>query len=268
MPLVPDGFALPPLPYLVGLAFGLGALGVLATRRHPTVDGRHVVALAPWMVAGAVAHVLYVLDVLPAATRPLAGTPAVYATTALVAGTLWLAADAAGADVPLALGVAGGAASVPLLAAAAAVGGAHGTLSPLWPGVGLAVAALLTAGAWVVLVHLRPGVTVAGWVGPLAVFAHVLDGVSTALGVDVLQYGERTPLSRVIIKAGRTLPTADVLGAGWLFIAVKLLVALVVVAALADLVDDDPAEGNLLLGLVTAVGLGPGVHNLVLFAVS
>ncbi|MFB6281847.1 MAG: DUF63 family protein, partial [Haloferacaceae archaeon] len=148
------------------------------------------------------------------------------------------------------------------------LGVARGTLSPLWSGVGLAVAGGTAAAAWRVLVRVRPGVRAAGRAGPLVVFAHALDGVSTALGVDVLRYGERTPLSRLIIEAGRALPTADLLGGGWLFVAVKLVVAGAVVAALADLVEEEPAEGNLLLGLVAAVGLGPGTHNVVLFAVA
>ncbi|MFB6305018.1 MAG: DUF63 family protein, partial [Haloferacaceae archaeon] len=151
---------------------------------------------------------------------------------------------------------------------AAAVGTARGSVSPLWPAVGLVVAAAVAAAAWVGLRRLRPGVTVTGRVGPLAVFAHALDGVSTAVGVDALGYGERTPLSRLIIEAGRSLPTVDLIGAGWLFVAVKVLVAAAVVVAMAELVRDDPTEGNLLLGLVVAVGLGPGTHNIVLFALA
>jgi uncharacterized membrane protein len=268
VPLLPAGFALPPLPYLAGLAVGLGALLAVAARRRPPVDDRHVVALAPWMAAGAVGHVLYVLGALPALVRPLAGTPAVYVTVALLAGGVWLGADAAGVDVPRALAVGGTAALVPALAAAVARGSARETLSPLWPAVALAVAVLLTAGAWAVLVRARPRVRAAGRAGPLAVFAHALDGASTAVGVDVLGYGERTPLSRLVIEAGRALPTADLLGAGWLFVAVKLAVAGAVVVALADLVADEPSRGHLLLGLVAAAGLGPAIHNLVLFAVA
>ncbi|MFB6304766.1 MAG: DUF63 domain-containing protein, partial [Haloferacaceae archaeon] len=121
MALLPAGFALPPLPYLLGLGLGLGALAVLAFHRRPSVAERHVVALAPWMAAGAVGHVLYVLDALPAAVRPLAGTPAVYATAALAAGATWAAADAVGTDVPRTLAAAGTAALAPVVGAAAAV---------------------------------------------------------------------------------------------------------------------------------------------------
>lgn len=37
---------------------------------------------------------------------------------------------------------------------------------------------------------------------------------------------------------------------------------------MADYVREEPTEGYLLLGLVAAVGLGPGVHNLVLFSIA
>ncbi|MFB6157863.1 MAG: DUF63 family protein, partial [Haloferacaceae archaeon] len=169
---------------------------------------------------------------------------------------------------PRALAASGTAVLAPTLAAAAAVGVVRGTVSALWPAVGLVVAVGVAAAAWAALRRLRPDVALTGRVGPLAVFAHALDGVSTAIGVDVLGYGERTPLSRLVIEAGRALPTADLLGSGWLFVAVKVLVAAAVVAAMTDLVREEPTEGNLLLALVVAVGLGPGTHNLVLFALA
>jgi uncharacterized membrane protein len=104
-------------------------------------------------------------------------------------------------------------------------------------------------------------------VGFLAVFGHALDGVSTAVGVDLLGFGERTPLSRAIIEFAATLPTEPYLGTVWLFVLVKLAVASGVVTLFADYVREDPSEGYALLGFVAAVGLGPGVHNLLLFTV-
>ena len=64
------------------------------------------------------------------------------------------------------------------------------------------------------------------------------------------------------------LPAPAVLGDAWLFIIVKLLVAGAVVALFDEYVREDPTEGYPLLGLVAAVGLGPGVHNVVLFAIA
>jgi uncharacterized membrane protein len=261
---LPAGFGLPPLPYLLGLGLTLAAVGAALAARRPPLAERTVLAFVPWVVAGATAHVLYVVEALPAVVRPLAGTPAVYATAAAVAGAAWLGLDAAGADPPRPLAAAGAAVSLPLLAAA----GAGRSLAPAWPAVSLLVAAALAAAAWGLLRRLRPGVAAVSRVGPLVVFAHALDGVSTAVGVDVLGFGERSPVSRALLDLGAALPTADLVGAGWPFVAVKLALAAVVAVALADVAREEPTEGNALYLLVAAVGLGPAVHNLVLFTVS
>jgi uncharacterized membrane protein len=271
--LLPEGFALPPAPYLVALLLGIAVVGIGARRRDLAVDERHVLAFVPWMLAGASTHALYVVDALPPALGPLGGTPAVYATVVVVAGLVWLAADAAFADdtgerTARALGVAGVVAFLPASGAGVAVGLSRGTFAPLWPVVALVASLAVGAATWVVLRRAVPRVEAAGAVGVLAVVAHALDGVSTAVGVDVLGFGERTPLSRVIIETAAALPTAEVIGAGWLFVVVKLAVASVVVVLLADLVEEDPREGALLLGFVAAVGLGPGAHNLLLFTIA
>ncbi|WP_152043432.1 DUF63 family protein [Salinigranum salinum] len=273
MLLLPEGFALPPAPYLVALLLGVAVVGIGARRRDLAVDERHILAFVPWMLAGASTHALYVVDALPSMLRPLGGTPAVYATVAVVAGLVWLAADATFADdtgkrTARALGVAGLVAFLPACGAGVAVGLSRGTFAPVWPAIALVVSLAVGAATWVVLRRTVPRVEAAGVVGALAVVAHALDGVSTAVGVDVLGFGERTPLSRVIIETAAGLPTAEVIGAGWLFVVVKLAVASVVVVLLADLVEEDPREGALLLGFVAAVGLGPGAHNLLLFAIA
>ncbi|ELK54272.1 hypothetical protein D320_10978, partial [Haloferax sp. BAB-2207] len=71
MAILPEGFALPPLPYLVALVAGLVGVGVGLNRTRPTVTPAHVLALVPWMVSGSALHVLYVVGVLPPAVEPL-----------------------------------------------------------------------------------------------------------------------------------------------------------------------------------------------------
>jgi uncharacterized membrane protein len=262
---VPEGAVVPPLPYLLGLVLLLAAVGAAFTARRPPVDERTVLALVPWMLTGSVAHVLYVVGGLPGAVRPLAGTPAVYLTVAGVAGATWVGIDAAGRDPPRLLAAVGAATLLSLLAASVA---AAARLTPRWPAVAVAAAVVVAGGTWVALRRLRPGVAATGRLGPLVVFAHALDGVSTAVGVDVLGFGERTPLSRLILDAGAALPGAGVLGTAWPFVAVKLALATVVVVVLADVLRDGSTEGYATTALVVAVGLGPAVHNLVLFTVS
>lgn len=265
--LLPAGFGLPPLPYLLAVAVALAAVGLGLRRRDPDFRGRHVFALVPWMCVGAAGHVLYALGALPAAVMPLFGTPSAYLTTAAVAGIVWLAALSVDRDDALALGVAGAVALVPAVAGVIRHGIENGTLSPVLPAAGLVGGAALGVGVGALLYRVREPPRIAGRTGLLAVAAHGVDGVTTAVGIDLLGFGERTPASRLIIEFAAGLPTADALGAGWLFVLVKLAVACLVVVAVAPTVREEPRYGHALLALVTAVGLGPGVHNALLFAV-
>ncbi len=266
LPLVPAGTTLPPLPYLIAVSIVVGAVGAGLGRRRPTVTDRHVLALAPWMALGSATHVLYVVDALPAVLAPFAGSPTVYLTVGSLAGAAWLASVAIRPQrVPTALAASGACLLAPVVFVALATG-----LSPdgaFWSGVSLALTLPIAGVAWVGLIRLRPEAAVTGGVGALAVFAHALDGVSTAIGTTQLGFGERTPVSRLLLELGG-LPAVPVLGEGWLFLLVKLVVASVVTWLFAAYVRETPTEGFLFLGFVASVGLGPAAHNLLLFAVA
>jgi uncharacterized membrane protein len=236
---------------------------------RPSVTADHVVALLPWMVAGAGLHVLYVVGAVTGPVRPLLGTPAVYAAVAVAVGVAWVAlASRPRLPVPPVLAALGTLAGLLVVAATLWWGVTAGTLRLAVPAAGFVAAVAVGAAGWLGLRRLSPGVAVTEPVGPLVVFAHALDGVSTAVGVDLLGFGERSPLSRVLIEVAAGLPTASTLGSGWLFVLVKVAVASVILVAFVDYVREDPVEANLLLAFVVGVGLGPGVHNLLLFAVT
>ena len=267
LPLVPAGTTLPPLAYLLGVVFAAAAVTVSFRRRSPAITGMHVLALAPWMALGAAAHVLFVVDGLPALLAPLGGSPTVYLTTATLAGGVWLTASAAIADpkrVPQALAAVG---TLGFVAALVAVGaqGVPGA-GARWAGLSVAIAVPFALVAWSVLAAVRPAVASIRRVGQLVVFGHALDGISTAVGVTQLGFGERSPLSRIILELG--VPSMPVLGEAWLFVLVKLAVSGGVVSLFAPTVREAPREGFLLVAFVAAVGLGPAVHNLLLFSVS
>jgi len=266
-PLVPAGTTLPPLPYLLGVVLAAAVVAVSFRRRSPAITGMHVLALAPWMALGAAAHVLFVVDGLPALLAPLGGSPTVYLTTATLAGGVWLTASTAIADpgrVPQALAAVGTLGLAATLVAVSAQG--IPGLGARWAGLSVVLSVPLALVAWSVLAAVRPAVTSIRRVGQLVVFGHALDGVSTALGVTQLGFGERSPLSRIILDVG--VPSMPVLGEAWLFVLVKLVVSGGVVSLFAPTVRDAPREGLLLVAFVAAVGLGPGVHNLLLFSVS
>ncbi|MEF8802535.1 MAG: DUF63 family protein [Halolamina sp.] len=268
MAILPAGFALPPLPYLVALLAALGAVGYGLRERRPAVDDRFIVALVPWMLVGAWLHVLHVVGAAPALIDPLLGTPAAYLSTAALTGAIWLVADTSNRETAPVLLAVGVAAALVVLATGVAWATTAGNLSPFWPAVAAVVGAGLGATVWVTLRRVRPEVRVTGAAGALAVVAHSVDGVSTAIGIDILGATERTPLSRAIIEFGGALPTAEFVGAAWLFVVVKAALACFVVAVMVEYVREDPREGRLLLALVAAVGLGPGAHNLLLFTIT
>jgi len=271
MVLLPEVFSLPPWPYLIGLLAAATAVGYGLSRRRPAITARHIVAFAPWMAVGSALHVLYIIEGLPPAVAPLGGTAAVYLTVSVLAGAILLAAESLrpGRGAPVVIAASGLVVLVAVAGATLAIGGDRGTLALGWPAVAAVGSVGLTGVVWLALGRLRPAVVATtGVVGLLAVFGHSLDGLSTAVGVDVLGFGERSPVSRAIMGLAESLPTPEALGVGWLFVLVKLAVVGGVVVLFADYIQEEPTEGYLLLGFIAAVGLGPGVHNLLLFAVS
>lgn len=263
--LLPEGFGLPPLPYLLGLLIGVAVVAGVLVRERPAVTGATVVGLAPWMVVGAALHALLQRGTAPEVVVPLLGTPAVYFGTFVLAGAVWIVAIRATPDrVPRVLGASGTVAALPA-ALAVLVGG--GGIDPAWSLASLAAAIVLTGACWAGLSRVAPDATdTMGYAGALVVFAHALDGASTAVGIDVLGASERTPLSAAILEFAGGLPTADALGVGWLFVLVKLALAVAVVHLFAGYVREDPRQAYLLLGVIAAVGLGPGAQNVLLFA--
>jgi uncharacterized membrane protein len=275
---LPEGFTLPSLVYVLPVLGALVVAAVTVVAVGPPVTDRTVLGVVPWVGVGAVAHVLYQLPAIPPVLRPLFGTAMVYPTTATVAALVWAgahlltemrprsAAEAGATDRTL--GLVGGVVFVAAVAYAVARA-PPGGLRPLVPVAAVGAAVVVAVLAWVLL-SLRAAETAAttGLTGVVVLFGHALDGVSTAVGVDLLGVTERTPLSRAILEVGAALPTADAIGAGWLFVAVKLLLAGVVLVAFEEYVDEAPARGRLVLSGVAAVGLGPGVHNVVLFGVA
>jgi uncharacterized membrane protein len=262
---LPSGLVVPPLPHVLALLLALVGVGVALHRTRPPVTHATALALVPWMVAGAALRVAELVGAVPALAAPLATAPAVYGTTAIVAGAAWLALP----ESPRRLAAVGG--GVAALIVAAAVWTA--SVAGWWPVVTLPIAAIVAAGA--VVGYQRAASPLPGdrVLAGVVVFGHALDGVSTAFGVDIRCAGavaacERTPLPRLVMEAAAHLPTAEALGVGWAFVAVKVGIAVGIVHLARGTIRERPAEGRLLLCGVAALGLGPGVYNVLLFLLS
>ncbi|WP_018257825.1 DUF63 family protein [Halomicrobium katesii] len=272
MQILPTSFALPPLPYLVVLLGGAGLVTALLSAAEPEIDQRAVVSLLPWMAIGGAFHAFEQLALYPSLYEPLFGTPAVYLTTFLLTGGVWLALQAVGIargnedTVVRNLGLVGTAIFVVLVVVRIWQSIAQPTFSPVWPAVSLIVALAVTALVVLAISLWRTPVFVrTRYAGPVVVFAHALDGVSTAIGADVVGASEQSPLPRLIMEFAGQLPTADLLGVGWLFLLVKLVIAAAIVVSFNRYLADEPAEGALVFSLIAAVGMGPATNNLFLF---
>ncbi len=270
---LPEGVVVPPLPYLVGLGIGIVAVVALLYAISPPVTDWTVVSFAPWMATGATLHVLYLQETFPDAVRPLFSAGAVYVTTAIVAGLVWivatlLTAARRNASVARYIGTVGTGVAVTFVMFSLYKGTQTGSLEPFWPVIGGVLAGVIAALAWLLLSFtVTEAAAVTGMSGALVVFSHSLDGVSTAIGVDVLDAGEKTPASQAILDLAARLPVADSIGVGWLFVLVKITLALLIVSLFEEYVREQPRQARVLLGIVAAVGIGPGIHNLLLFTI-
>jgi len=240
---------------------------------EPPVDRRVVLSLTPWTVVGGAVHALYTTGVYPASfsLRPFFGPVTVYFTTFVAAGMVWAmmtTASKLAGDVPRDaqyMTAAGAGAALASLAIVLSRAGDTEAIVPAF--AGLVVAALLAAVVYLLVTLVYTTTLIrTGLLGLVVIFAHALDGVIAAVGVGLLDAGPGDALSEWLIVRAADLPTAEVLGTAWLVVAARIGVAVVLVVAVASVIDrPDGRErtwvGHVGLGVVAAVGLGPGVHR-------
>lgn len=276
---LPEGFVVPPWYLLVPVIVFLGSVLALLWALEPPVTDRTVLAFAPWMMFGASLHVLYKINAFqinafPASIESLFSAPIVYAVTAIIAGIVWIIAiflHVGGLQPTISrfVGIAGTAFFTVFAMFAVLRSIEAGVFEPFWPVIAVVVAGIVTAIAWIALsLWFTDVATTTSTTGALVVFGHTLDGVTTAIGYDVLGAAESVPLSLVLLEAGEALPTAEYIGSGWLFVLVKVSLAMVILGLFREYVEEAPRQARTLLALVAAVGLGPATHNTLLFMVS
>jgi len=273
-------FVVPPILHSAALLVGTAVIVALLYAIRPPVTQKIALSFTPWIITGAVFHVFYQLgeilgrQVITPTFAPLFSAPAVYLTTFILMGVIWVfaAIRVPSADhvdrIAKYLSVTGVGVVVPLAGLLVWQGfdPLVGPMQPIFPTLGVILTLVLTFVVYTFVGLWRTDVIAkARYVGVFVLFSHVFDGVTTMIGVDILGAGERSPLPRMIMDFAAGLPTAELLGTGWLFILVKILVAVVVIVVFADYVSEEPTEGNLLLAFIAAVGLGPATNNFFLF---
>ncbi|MXR50607.1 DUF63 family protein [Halovenus sp. WSH3] len=265
------------------LVIGAGTIVVLLYALRPPLTQRTVLSFIPWMISGSILHVFWQLGYMlqrqlyPEPVAPLFSAPAVYLTTFIALGAVWVVSATIVPSYDRSDRIAtyiftiGVGVLLPLLGLVLWQGLDErlAPMDPIWPVLGLVLSLVLTVliyiaiGAWRTYV-----IAQTKYVGAFVLFAHVFDGVTTAIGVDVLGAGERSAVPAAILEFAAGLPVADTLGTGWLFVLVKITLASAIVVTFADYVEDEPSQANLLLTIIAIVGMGPAVNNFFLFLLS
>lgn len=272
-------FVIPGLGHIIALFIATVVVSVLIYAIRPPATAPIVIAVVPWIVIGALLHVFYQMHLeavdglFPEALAPFFSAPAVYFTTFCMLGIIWVMATMIvpspdhDRQVAVYLGVVGFGAMLVLVTLAIWQGmGEAFEINLIEPTLGLIISLVLSFVIYILIGLWRTYIIAnTRYVGFLVIFSHVFDAVTTAIGVEVMGFGERTFLPRMIMDFAAGLPTEPYLGEAWLFVLLKIVVASAIVIMFADYYREQPAEGNLFFAIVAAVGLGPAVHNFFIF---
>lgn len=274
-----SGFVIPGPIQSAALLIGTVMIAVLLYALRPPLTQNIVLSFIPWIISGSIMHVFWQLGTIyqplyPESVEPLFSAPAVYLTTFIALGAIWTISaiivpsyDRSNriATYLLAMGVG---ILIPLfgLVIWQGMGDQLAPMEPIWPVLGLILSLVVTFVVYIAIGAWRTYVIAqARYVGAFVLFAHTFDGITTAIGVDVLGAGERSAVPAAILDFAADLPVAETIGVGWLFVLVKVALASAIVVLFAEYLDEEPTQANLLLTIIAIVGLGPAVNNFFLF---
>lgn len=262
----------------------LGLAGVatfLLYAEHPRLSRRAVVALVPWMVAGAGLSVLAGTAEYPARVEPAVSGIGAYLTTYAVVCLAWFALlqlrranDTEGSGIPLLIGTMGVGTALVIVSSLFVNAGEVSGAQFFWLAVS-PIAAATVAGVVLLMLGLwyPEAAAYTGAVGGLVVFGHALSAIATAVAV-VSGPGGHSSLSWAVLNLLATVGAAGLVGLdqqllwAWGFVWTKLLLALLAVIALTAYSRAHPDRGNLVLGAVGAVGVVGGATVLLSMVVA
>lgn len=250
-----EGYTIPSLAFwaLVGGLLAWALYELLFVRLAVEPDARFFLSLAPFLLFGPLFHALLAADALPQGglVAYLASEPLIYLTTGVLAAFALLAGRVARRPLaaPLAMGLL---ALAPLVVLAAPLVDVQAAAQAGLLLVLATVPAVLLAAAYVRLRKADPFPAVLA-----VVWAHALDGATTWMvlrdpfGMGFASFGERNPVSRVLVE------TAN----GWPYFAVKLALPIVLLSLL-KVEEHERRLRAFLLFAVFVLGFGPGMSNL------
>lgn len=259
------------MSHLIMILICAGIIAIILWKLEVRIDENIIVSLIPWMAFGAGLRVIGVVGLEGYEGLEnisfLFGNPIVYITTFILLGFVWamisfLNKDQIAEKILLISGLIGFGTTMMILSK-------NGWTNPMWAVGGLITALVISILVWEGIKRKSTEISkVLGSTGLLVILGQTLDGTSTAIGIDILNFKEQTPISQIILDIGAALPIVNVIGAGWLFVCIKIGLAIALVFLFVDYVKEKPLYARILLIVMIAVGIGPGMHNLILYSVA
>ena len=267
MQVLPLDFILPPAPYIIFILGFACLIAFILWKIGIEINEKTIVALVPWMAFGSSLRVLSLVGIAPGEMNYFLGNPIVYITTFIIGGIVWsLGAHFGGNSRVDQIVFAGG--SICFVGVIGIIT-SNGLSHSLWPFFGLILSILVSVGVWKIIQYKKSEIPIAlGSTGFLLVLGQTVDGISTAIGIDILNFNEQTPISKIIIDFAGRLPSSDIIGAGWLFVCVKIGLAVYMAVLFTEYIREKPLNARICLIIMIAVGIGPGIHNLILYSVA
>ena len=267
MQVLPLDFILPPVPYVVFILSCACLVAFILWKTGIEINEKTIIALVPWMAFGSSLRVLSLLGIVPGEVNYFLGNPTVYITTFIIGGIVWSSGNHFGRNSQINQVIFIG--GVICFLGVMGIIISNGLNHSLWPIFGLILSILVSIGAWKIIQYKKPEIPIAlGSTGFLLVLGQTVDGISTAIGIDILNFNEQTPISKIIIDFAARLPSSDVIGSGWLFVCVKIALAAYMVVLFAEYIREKPLNARIFLIVMIAIGIGPGIHNLILYSVA
>jgi len=245
-----------------GIAVGVVVAGAALTAallvlEGPDVDHGTVMGAGPWMVVAGLLHVLGTAGNYPQAFRPSVALPVSVLLVFLLGTVVWIIARqfAVVRNIAPRSGrylAASGTGAVAVVFAVLLVLAAPTPDELLWLVTTPVAAAVVAAVGVLSLGIMDPtGLARTRWVGWLVTFGFTALGTTITVGIDV--FGRpTTAATRPFVAVGASLPTADV-AVAWPLAFVACLLGILMVSAVARVIEEDTSAG-----LVVAVTLAAG----------
>lgn len=253
-------------------------LGVLVTasvivwlilyREKPEVRPGSVFSVVPWTIVAASFLIYSTFSEFPHYIKPVVSTVSVSIATIFLFGFFYLLllqlGEMSGSQdsIDYYVGALGSGLALILVMIVILLGG-FSLADLLWLTVIPIIAGMLATMAIILFTMLSPDVAAyTGIVGWLAVKAHVLAALTTAVRLEIFGSNAHTPLTRNLIDLSNSIPFLATVPFGWEYVILRLLIVVILVSLIAPVVRDRPELGYATLGVITVLGIYPAVYDI------